>query len=43
LKDDQLPDYVMIMVTNKKTQKQMTEDLDLFLGGSRQAAEFSAW
>lgn len=41
--DDQLSDYVMIMITNKKTEKQMTEDLELFLGGLEQAKEFSSW
>jgi len=41
--DDQLSDYVMIMITNKKTEKQMTEDLELFLGGLEQAQEFSSW
>lgn len=41
--DDQLSDYVMIMITNKKTEKQMTEDLELFLGGVEQAASFSSW
>lgn len=41
--DDQLSDYVMIMITNKKTEKQMTEDLELFLGGTEQASTFSSW
>lgn len=41
--DDQLSDYVMIMITNKKTEKQMTEDLELFLGGLEQAQDFSTW
>lgn len=41
--DDQLSEYVMIMITNKKTEKQMTEDLELFLGGIEQAEEFSSW
>jgi len=41
--DDQLSDYVMIMITNKKTEKQMTEDLELFLGGLEQASTFSSW
>lgn len=30
--DDELPDYVMIMVANKRSKEQMTEDLSLFLG-----------
>jgi hypothetical protein len=31
------------MITNKKTEKQMTEDLELFLGGTQEASNFSAW
>ena len=30
--DDELPDYIMVMVANKKTQAQMSSDLALFLG-----------
>lgn len=30
--DDELPDYVMVMVANKRTRGQMEEDLQLFLG-----------
>ncbi|KAL1138450.1 hypothetical protein AAG570_008514 [Ranatra chinensis] len=30
--DNELPDYVMVLVANKKTQKQMDVDLQLFLG-----------
>lgn len=30
--DDELPDYVMIMVANKRSKEQMTNDLSLFLG-----------
>ncbi|XP_038212638.1 titin isoform X3 [Zerene cesonia] len=30
--DDELPDYVMVMVANKRTQLQMEDDLQLFLG-----------
>lgn len=41
--DDQLTDYVMIMVTNKKSEKQMAEDLELFLGGKQQSTSFSSW
>jgi hypothetical protein len=41
--DDQLTDYVMIMVANKKTEKQMAEDLELFLGGKDQSTSFSSW
>ncbi|XP_047516919.1 zinc finger CCCH domain-containing protein 14 isoform X2 [Pieris napi] len=29
--DDELPDYVMVMVANKRTQMQMEDDLQLFL------------
>lgn len=41
--DDQLTDYVMIMVTNKKSEKQMAEDLELFLGGKDKSTAFSSW
>ncbi len=41
--DDQLTDYVMIMVTNKKSEKQMADDLELFLGGKQTSGSFSAW
>lgn len=41
--DDQLTDYVVIMVTNKKSEKQIAEDLELFLGGLENATNFSAW
>ncbi|XP_037950726.1 zinc finger CCCH domain-containing protein 14 [Teleopsis dalmanni] len=30
--DDELPDYVMIMVANKRSKEQMIADLNLFLG-----------
>ncbi|CAH1982178.1 unnamed protein product [Acanthoscelides obtectus] len=29
--DDELPDYIMVMVANKRTKSQMNEDLHLFL------------
>ncbi|KAL3265442.1 hypothetical protein HHI36_009645 [Cryptolaemus montrouzieri] len=29
--DDELPDYIMVMVANKRTKSQMNEDLNLFL------------
>lgn len=32
--DDELPDYVMIMVANKRSKQQMTDDLNLFLGSN---------
>ncbi|KAK9512634.1 hypothetical protein O3M35_001013 [Rhynocoris fuscipes] len=39
--DNELPDYVMVLVANKKTQKQMDEDLALFLGES--TTNFTTW
>lgn len=39
--DDELPDYIMVMVANKKTQEQMTEDLNLFLGNNTE--KFTSW
>lgn len=30
--DDELPDYVMVMIANKKSKDQMKADLELFLG-----------
>ncbi|XP_046860225.1 zinc finger CCCH domain-containing protein 14-like [Xenia sp. Carnegie-2017] len=30
--DDELPDYIMVMIANKRSQAQMIEDLNLFLG-----------
>lgn len=32
--DDELPDYVMIMVANKRSKSQMATDLNLFLGSN---------
>lgn len=32
--DDELPDYVMIMVANKRSQENMNQDLKLFLGSN---------
>lgn len=32
--DDELPDYVMVMVANKRTRTQMEDDLQLFLGSN---------
>uniref|UniRef100_A0A674B6B0 Zinc finger CCCH domain-containing protein 14 n=1 Tax=Salmo trutta TaxID=8032 RepID=A0A674B6B0_SALTR len=29
-----LPDYIMVMVANKKTSQQMSDDLALFLGNN---------
>ncbi|CAD5118715.1 DgyrCDS7396 [Dimorphilus gyrociliatus] len=39
--DDELPDYIMVMVANKKTKLQMTEDLNLFLGDNTE--KFTDW
>lgn len=39
--DDELPDYIMVMVANKKTKLQMTEDLNLFLGDNTE--KFTEW
>lgn len=35
--DDELPDYVMIMVANKRSKDQMIGDLSLFLGKNTDA------
>ncbi|XP_052769827.1 zinc finger CCCH domain-containing protein 14-like isoform X3 [Mya arenaria] len=39
--DDELPDYIMVMVANKKTQKEMTNDLSLFLNTN--TGKFTSW
>ncbi|KAM7158350.1 zinc finger CCCH domain-containing protein 14 isoform 10-T10 [Molossus nigricans] len=39
--DEELPDYIMVMVANKKSQDQMTEDLSLFLGNN--TVRFTVW
>ena len=39
--DDELPDYIMVMVANKKTKEQMTDDLNLFLGNNTE--KFTTW
>lgn len=39
--DEELPDYIMVMVANKKTSQQMAEDLSLFLGNN--TIKFTAW
>lgn len=39
--DDELPDYIMVMIANKKTKEQMTQDLSLFLGES--TVSFTTW
>ncbi|XP_047184786.1 zinc finger CCCH domain-containing protein 14 isoform X2 [Scophthalmus maximus] len=39
--DEELPDYIMVMVANKKTSQQMADDLSLFLGNN--TIKFTAW
>ncbi|KAB0339396.1 hypothetical protein FD754_023934 [Muntiacus muntjak] len=39
--DEELPDYIMVIVANKKSQDQMTEDLSLFLGSN--TVRFTVW
>lgn len=39
--DDELPDYVMIMVANKRSKVQMMDDLSLFLGKNTEG--FVTW
>ncbi|XP_064460469.1 zinc finger CCCH domain-containing protein 14-like isoform X2 [Ornithodoros turicata] len=39
--DDELPDYIMVMIANKKSREQMTQDLSLFLGDSTE--NFTGW
>ena len=39
--DNELPEYIMIMVANKKTQSQMTDDLSLFL--NHKTTTFTKW
>ena len=41
LVDDELPDYIMVMIANKKDVSQMSSDLDLFLGDN--AEPFTKW
>uniref|UniRef100_A0A8C0KV74 Zinc finger CCCH domain-containing protein 14 n=1 Tax=Canis lupus dingo TaxID=286419 RepID=A0A8C0KV74_CANLU len=40
-RNEELPDYIMVMVANKKSQDQMTEDLSLFLGNN--TIRFTVW
>ena len=40
-KDDELPDYIMVMLANKRSKEQMTEDLVLFLGTN--TSLFTEW
>ncbi|XP_054474986.1 zinc finger CCCH domain-containing protein 14 isoform X2 [Anoplopoma fimbria] len=39
--DEELPDYIMVMVANKKTSQQMADDLSLFLGNN--TLKFTVW
>ncbi|XP_035766343.1 zinc finger CCCH domain-containing protein 14-like [Neolamprologus brichardi] len=39
--DEELPDYIMVMVANKKTSQQMADDLSLFLGNN--TMKFTSW
>ncbi|GFR87552.1 zinc finger CCCH domain-containing protein 14 [Elysia marginata] len=39
--DDELPDYIMVMVANKKNKSQMKSDLSLFLGANTDT--FTSW
>lgn len=39
--DDELPEYIMVMLANKRTKEQMIEDLNLFLND--EAETFVSW
>ncbi|KAL7872627.1 hypothetical protein SRHO_G00076100 [Serrasalmus rhombeus] len=39
--DEELPDYIMVMVANKKNAQQMADDLSLFLGSN--TIKFTVW
>ncbi|XP_067011511.2 zinc finger CCCH domain-containing protein 14 isoform X2 [Anabrus simplex] len=39
--DEELPDYIMVMVVNKRTKVQMEDDLQLFLGANTE--HFTVW
>lgn len=41
LSDEELPDYIMVMVANKKNPQQMADDLSLFLGNN--TIKFTVW
>ena len=41
LTDEELPDYIMVMIANKKTEDQMKDDLVLFLGANTD--KFTGW
>lgn len=39
--DEELPDYIMVMVANRRSREQMEDDLQLFLGSNTE--EFTGW
>merc|ERR1739838_15817 len=39
--DEELPDYIMVLVANNKTKDQMDDDLSLFLGHNTE--RFTSW
>ncbi|XP_065655394.1 trichohyalin isoform X4 [Hydra vulgaris] len=39
--DDELPEYIMVMIANKRNEKEMVDDLTLFLGA--EAEKFVSW
>jgi hypothetical protein len=39
--DEELPDYIMVMVANRRSHEQMEDDLQLFLGSNTE--EFTGW
>ena len=39
--DNELPDYIMVLVVNKKSKEKMDEDLSLFLGDNTE--HFTSW
>ena len=39
--DDELPEYIMVMIANKRSHDQMIEDLNLFLND--EADKFVSW
>lgn len=39
--DEELPNYVMVMVTNRRSKIEMDRELNLFLGGN--TSTFTSW
>lgn len=39
--DSELPDYMMVLIKNKKSKEDMTNDLNIFLGDH--TADFTDW